>query len=76
MGKERGRVPRIHRRQMLLIQGGITEALELLVICKEIRYKSWDAVIPMQLEVGLCWQRALPAGSKLLSLLCSFCKFM
>lgn len=56
---------------MLLIQGGITEALELYVICKEIKCYSWDAGIPKQLDMGLCWQQALPGGTDLVSLLWS-----
>lgn len=58
---------------MLLIQGGIAEVPELPVIWKEIKCSSWDAGVPKQLEVGLCWQRALPGGRELLSLLwCSW----
>ena len=61
---------------MLLIQGGITEALVLHVICEEIKCNSWDAGIPKKLEVGLCWQQALPGGRELLSLLCSSWHFL
>lgn len=57
---------------MLLIQGGVTEVPELPLIWEEIKCSSWDAGIPKQLEVGLCWQQALPGGRELLSLLWCF----
>lgn len=61
---------------MLLIQGGITEVLELHVICKEIKCNSWDARIPKQLEFGLCWQQALPGRRVVLTLLWSSWNFL